>query len=133
MAFHVEVNFSGFPFAAGFGQEGRAEPQEGGFIGEDAGDAGAAFEFLIYPFQRIGGAQAAMVVGSKDGLARGYHAGVVAADDELSAAETALNQTVEEGVPMHFSFAEGDADAEQGALAAGRDAERDEDGAIPEL
>ena len=61
--------------------------------------------------------------GPKDGLARGGHAGMVVADDELAAAEAALNQAVEEGPPMHFGFAEGDADAEQGALAGGRDAQ----------
>jgi hypothetical protein len=32
LAFHVEVNLSGFPFVAGFGQEGGDQPQEGGFI-----------------------------------------------------------------------------------------------------
>ena len=73
MAFHVEVNFSGFPFVAGFGQEGRDEPQEGGFIGEDAGDAGAPFEFLIHAFQPVGGAQSFLVGEGqgKDGQALG--------------------------------------------------------------
>src|ERR1035437_10136766 len=71
--------------------------------------------------------------GSKDGLARGTHAGVVVADDELDPAEAAPDQALEKGSPMHFGLAEGDADAEQGALAGGCDAERNEDGAIPEL
>jgi len=45
--FHVEVDFSGFPFLAGLGQQGCDQPQEGGFIGKETGDAGAAFDFLI--------------------------------------------------------------------------------------
>ena len=61
MAFHVEVDFSRFPIVAGFGQQGRDQPQARGFIGEDAGDAGAPFEFLIHPFQPIGGAKAFLV------------------------------------------------------------------------
>ena len=71
--------------------------------------------------------------GAKDGFARGRHAGMVVTDDELGAAEAALDQALEEGAPMHFGFTEGDADTEQGALTGGGDAERDEDGAIPEL
>lgn len=213
MAFHVEVNFSGFPFVAGFGQQCRDQPEEGGLIWEDAGDMGAPFEFLIHAFQPIGGAQSFLVGegqgqdgqalwqvflhpggkfrdafgvvrddfleagfgrgaagavkhaadgvgdflpllepghirlgvllemelaalprdGAKDGFARGRHAGVVVADDELATAEAALDQALKEGAPMHFGFAEGDADAEQGALAGGADAQRDQDGAIPEL
>lgn len=61
MAFHVEVDFSGFPFFAGFDQQGGDEAQEGGFIGKEAGDAGAAFEFLIDPFQGVGSAQPFLV------------------------------------------------------------------------
>ena len=62
MVFHIEVNFSGFPFVAGFGEDGRDEAQEGSFVGKEAGDAGAAFEFFIDAFERVAGAQAALVV-----------------------------------------------------------------------
>ena len=65
LVFHVEVDFPGFPFVAGFGQKGGDQAQEGGFIGEDAGHAGAAFEFLVDAFQRIGGAQPILVGGGK--------------------------------------------------------------------
>lgn len=61
MDFHVEVDFSGFPFFAGFGQQGGDQPQEGRFVGKEAGDTGAAFDFLIHPFQRIGGAHSFLV------------------------------------------------------------------------
>lgn len=61
MVFHVEVSFSGFPFFAGFGQERANQAQEGRFIGKEAGDARAAFEFFVDAFDRIGGAQAALV------------------------------------------------------------------------
>ena len=37
----------------------------GGFIGEDAGDAGATFEFLADAFQRFGGAQTFLMVGGE--------------------------------------------------------------------
>ena len=49
--------------------------------------------------------------GRKDGGARGAQAGVVIADDELDAVETALLQALEELAPMGFGFTEGDADA----------------------
>ena len=47
MVFHAEVDCSGFPVVAGLGQEGGDQAEEGMFIGEDAGHAGAAFEFLV--------------------------------------------------------------------------------------
>ena len=102
MAFHVEVNFPQFPFVAGFGQEGRDQPQEGGFIGEDAGD--------ILPLLKPGHMRLGVLLevelaalprdGPKDGFARGRHAGMVVADDELAAAEAALDQALEEASPM---------------------------------
>ena len=56
MVFHVEVDFSGFPIVAGFAQERGDQAEEGFFIGEDAGDTGAAFEFLVDALQRVGSA-----------------------------------------------------------------------------
>ena len=47
MDFHVEVNFSSFPSFAGFLEQGRDEPEQGGLIEEEAGDAGAAFKFWL--------------------------------------------------------------------------------------
>ena len=61
MVFHVEVDFSRFPFFAGFGQQGRDQAEEGRFVGKEAGDAGAAFNFLIHSFQRVGGAHPFLV------------------------------------------------------------------------
>ena len=213
MVFHVEVNFSGFPIVAGFAEEGGDEAQEGMFVGEDARDAGAAFEFLVDAFQSIGGAQAFLVGGGQgehgeplrqiflqprdefggalgvegddfleslfgggttgafkdavdgagdfgallqawdvslgvllevelaalpgdgpeDGFARGGHAGVIVADDVSDAAESALDEALEEGAPMDFGFTEGDADAEDDAFACGGNAHGDEDGAVAEL
>ncbi len=51
--FHVEVDFSGFPIVAGFAEERRDQAEAGFFIGKDAGDAGAAFEFLVDAFPCI--------------------------------------------------------------------------------
>ena len=65
MVCHVEIEFSGFPVVAGLGQEGGDQAQEGLFIGEDAGHAGAAFEFLVDAFQRIGGAHPLLVGGGQ--------------------------------------------------------------------
>jgi hypothetical protein len=213
LAFHAEVDFSGFPFIAGFAQERGDQTEEGRFIGEDAGNAGAAFEFHVDAFQRIGSAHSFLMRGrqckhgealrevffhpagefggafgvvrddlleplcrrvrggafkdradgagdfgalirardvslgvllevelaalpgdgAKDGLARGGHAGVIVADDEGDAAQAALDQALEEGPPMHLGFTEGDAHAEDGALAFGSDAQGNEDGAVAEL
>jgi hypothetical protein len=38
LVFHVEVNFSGFPFVASFAQERGDQTQEGFFVGKDPGD-----------------------------------------------------------------------------------------------
>ncbi len=65
MVIHVEVSFSGFPFFAGFGQERADQAQQGGFIGEQARHAGAAFEFHVDPFQRVARAQPALMRGRK--------------------------------------------------------------------
>ena len=61
MVFHGEVNFGGLPFVAQFVEHGGDQAQEGGFIGEEAGDAGAAFEFLVDPLQGVAGAQSELV------------------------------------------------------------------------
>ena len=71
--------------------------------------------------------------GTKDGFASGGHAGVIVADDVSDAAESALDEALEEGTPMDFGFTEGDADAEDDALANGGDAHGDEDGAVAKL
>ena len=69
MVFHVEVNFPGFPFVADLREDGADEAQEGGFVGKEAGDAGTAFEFFIDAFERVAGAQAALVV-AREGKGR---------------------------------------------------------------
>ena len=61
MVIHVEVNFGGLPFVADFVEQGGDQAQEGGFIWEEAGDAGAAFEFLVDPFQSVAGAEAELL------------------------------------------------------------------------
>ncbi len=53
---HVEVDFSGFPFFAGFTEECGNQTEEGGFVGESA-----AFEFLVDAFEGIGGSQASLM------------------------------------------------------------------------
>ena len=58
MVFHVEVNFGGLRFIVDFAEHGGDQTQERAFVGEEAGDAGAAFEFLVDPFQGVAGAQA---------------------------------------------------------------------------
>ncbi len=65
MVFQVEVKFSGFPLVAGFAQERGDQAQEGGFVGEDAGHTGAAFEFLVDAFQGVGGAHPFLVGGGQ--------------------------------------------------------------------
>ena len=213
MVFHGEVNFGGLPFVATFVEQGSDQSQEGVFIGEEASDAGAAFEFPVDPLQSVTGTQSELVGewqgkdgealgqigfypggefgrangveghdffeasfsgrtiravehaadsfgdggplvqagdiglgillevelaalprhGRKDRGASGAQAGVVVADDELDAVETALLQALEEVAPMDFRFTEGDADAQDRAFAFRVDAQGDEDGAIQEL
>ncbi len=58
---------------------------------------------------------------------------MVVADDELDAAQAALHQALEEGAPMNFGFAEGDAHAENVALAFRADAQGDEHGTVAQL
>ena len=62
---HVEVDFGGEPVVGDFCEDGAGEAEEGGFVGKDGGDAGAAFEFLIDAFEGVGGAQAALVGGGQ--------------------------------------------------------------------
>ena len=71
--------------------------------------------------------------GAKDGFACGGQAGMVVADDEGDTAEAALDEALEKGPPRHFRFTEGDAHPQDDALAFGRDAEGDEDGAVAPL
>jgi len=83
-----------------FCEESGDEAQEGGLVWKDGGDAGAAFDFLVDPFERIGSAKAALVGGweGEDGEAlwKGgfqpggefWGAGGVGGDDFL---ETALS------------------------------------------
>jgi len=60
---HVEVDFGGEPVVGDFCEDGAGQAQEGGFVWEDGGDAGAAFEFLVDAFEGVGGAQAALMGG----------------------------------------------------------------------
>ena len=53
------------PIVGGFREESGDEAQEGGFVWKDGGDAGAAFEFLVDPFEGVGGAQAALMGGGE--------------------------------------------------------------------
>ena len=64
---HVEVDFGGEPFVALLAEEGGDESQEGGFVGEKGGDAGAAFEFLIDALDGVAGAHAP-VMGGREGV-----------------------------------------------------------------
>jgi hypothetical protein len=41
------------PFVVSFDQDGAGEAEQGGRVGEDADDVGAALDLLVQPFQRI--------------------------------------------------------------------------------
>ena len=58
---------------------------------------------------------------------------MIVADDVGDAAQAALDQALEEGPPMHLGFTEGDAHAQDGALAVGSEAQGNEDGTVAEL
>jgi len=57
VVFHGEVNFSRLPFVAELSQERGHQSQKRGFVGKQGRDAGAAFEFLVDPFDGVAGAQ----------------------------------------------------------------------------
>lgn len=213
MVFHVEVNFGALPVVIDFVEQRRDQAQERSLVGEEAGEAGAAFKFQVDPLQGVAGAEAALVAwrqakdrqalrevvlhpqgqlgdalgvelddffkpalgrgairavedradglsdlgalvepgnvslgvllemelaalpgdGGKDGGAGGAQAGMVVADDEADAREAALQEALKEGAPVGFGFAQGGADAQDGAFALGIDAQGDEDGAVQEL
>ena len=64
---HVEVDFGGEPFVDMLAEEGGDEAQEAGFVGEEGGDVGAAFEFLIDALDGVAGAHAP-VMGGREGV-----------------------------------------------------------------
>ena len=53
----ISGNFCGFLILGDVGEDGGDETYERGFAREDAGDPGAAVEFLINPFEWVGGAE----------------------------------------------------------------------------
>jgi hypothetical protein len=59
---HVEIGLSrGFPVIGDIAEESGDEAEEGRRIGEDANDAGSAFEFLVDALGQVGGAKAGPV------------------------------------------------------------------------
>ena len=68
MVIRVEVNSGGLPFIADFVEPGGDQAQERGLVGEEAGDASAAFKFLVDPFQGVAGAQSELRLNQKDCL-----------------------------------------------------------------
>ncbi len=58
---------------------------------------------------------------------------MVVADDEGDATEAALDKALEEGAPVSLGFTEGDTHAQNGAMAAGGDTQREKDGKVAEL
>ena len=71
--------------------------------------------------------------GREDGRTGGRQALVLVADDELRGVSAALLPAGEEGAPMDFRFAQGDADSEDGAFAIGPDAQGNQDGTVEDL
>ncbi len=69
----------------------------------------------------------------EDRLAGGPETFVVITDEQAGGMEAALLEAGEKGAPMDLGFAEGDADAQDGAFAIGADAQGDEHGAIEDL
>jgi hypothetical protein len=42
------------PLVVGLDQDGAGQAEQGGGVGEDADDVGAAFDFLVEPLERVG-------------------------------------------------------------------------------
>ena len=66
----LELNFktrsqgdpAGLRVVAGFAEDGADRPQQRGFVGEQRGHAGAAFDLLVGPLEHVGRPQAAPVL-----------------------------------------------------------------------
>ena len=71
--------------------------------------------------------------GREDGGTGGGQSAVVVADDEAQAMKATGLEGGKEGAPVRFGFAEGDADAEDGAFAIGADPQGHQDGAVEQL
>ena len=71
--------------------------------------------------------------GRKDRRAGGLEPGVIVAGDVGDATQAALKEALEEGSPVNLRFAQGDADAQQGAFAVGPNPHGKEDGAVQQL
>ena len=54
-----KIAFGGFPVLGDFHQDGADEAQEGGFVGEESRNGGAAAHLAVEVFAGVGGAQAA--------------------------------------------------------------------------
>ena len=52
-AFGEVAAVAGLPFVVDVGEHGADEADHGGFVGEDAHDAGAALDFLVEPLERV--------------------------------------------------------------------------------
>jgi hypothetical protein len=61
----------------GFDQDGAGEPQQGLGVREDADDVGAAFDFLVQPFERVGAPDLLPVPGGEAGEGQQVLGGVV--------------------------------------------------------
>ena len=56
--FQVEIDLAGHPLLVALGEQSGNETQTGCGVGEDRGDACAAFDLAIDAFEAVGGAQA---------------------------------------------------------------------------
>ena len=65
----VEVCFGGFPVVGDFHEDGGNQTQAAGFVWEDGGDPGAAFDLFVDGFAEVGGAQA-LADGFREGEGR---------------------------------------------------------------
>jgi len=116
-------------------------PFGGGAAGavEDAADGGGDFSALLPARDVRLGVLLEMELaalpgdGGEHGGAGGFEAGVIIAGDVGDAAETALDEALEEGAPVGLGLAQGGADAEDGALAVRANPQGDKHGAVEEL
>ena len=56
LRFNFQIDASGFPFFAGFHNNGSDEPQTSGFVGENTRHSGAPPNLFVQPFDAVGGA-----------------------------------------------------------------------------
>jgi hypothetical protein len=76
-AFGEVTAVADLPFVVGLGEHGSGEAEQGGGVGEDADDVGAALDLLVQPLERVGAPDLLPVRGGEGGEGSDVVGGIV--------------------------------------------------------